>query len=145
MNGTSTKQNPLGKLRGALITVQNTISSSSYSYLFYAFIIPVALMYLIYLSMGIHPFGNGSVLVLDLNGQYVYFYESLRNAIHGDGSFLYTFSRALGGEYLSFGSDAHVASDLGANFDDAVELAKAAGFTHLTTFRNRQKIMEALK
>ncbi len=87
-------------IRYYLALVQNKISSSPASYLFYAFIIPVALTYLIYLSMGIHPFGNGSVLVLDLNGQYVYFFESLRNAIYGDGSFLYTFFRALGGEYM---------------------------------------------
>ncbi len=80
--------------------IQNKISSSPSSYLFYAFIIPVALTYLIYLSMGIHPFGDGSVLVLDLNGQYVYFFESLRNAIYGEGSFLYSFFRALGGEYM---------------------------------------------
>lgn len=58
---------------------------------------------------------------------------------------LLKFYRALGGQYISIGSDAHVACDLGANFDDACELAKAAGFTHLTTFRKRQKIMEALK
>ncbi len=83
-----------------LRSAQNKISSSPFSYLFYCFIIPVALMYLIYLSMGIHPFGDGSVLVLDLNGQYVYFFESLRNAIYGEGSFLYSFFRALGGEYL---------------------------------------------
>ena len=87
-------------IRYFLKDIQNRISSAPSSYLFYAFIIPVALTYLIYLSMGIHPFGNGSVLVLDLNGQYVYFYESLRNAIYGDGSFLYSFSRALGGEYM---------------------------------------------
>ncbi len=54
------------------------------------------------------------------------------------------FYRALGGEYITVGSDAHVACDLGANFDDACALAKAAGFTHLTTFRKRQKILEAL-
>ncbi len=87
-------------VKAFLRSVQNKISSSPSSYLFYAFIIPVALMYLIYLSMGIHPFGDGSVLVLDLNGQYVYFFESLRNAIYGEGSFLYSFFRALGGEYL---------------------------------------------
>ena len=79
---------------------QNKISQFPSVYLLFCFLIPVALMYLMYLSMGIHPFGNGSVLVLDLNGQYVYFYESLRNAIYGDGSFLYTFFRALGGEYM---------------------------------------------
>ncbi len=83
-----------------LRNIQYRISTSSYSYLFYTFIVPLALMYLVYLAMGIHPFGNGSVLVLDLNGQYVYFFESLREAVCGDGSFFYTFSRALGGEYM---------------------------------------------
>ncbi len=87
-------------IRRYLGYIQNKISTSPSSYLFYAFLIPVALIYLIYLSMGIHPFGDGSVLVLDLNGQYVYFFESLRNAIYGEGSFLYTFFRALGGEYM---------------------------------------------
>lgn len=71
-----------------------------HSYLAYCFGIPVVLYFLIYLSMGLHPFGNGSVLVLDLNGQYVYFYEALRNAITGDTSLLYSFARQLGGEFL---------------------------------------------
>lgn len=71
-----------------------------YSYLAYCFGIPVVLYFLIYLSMGLHPFGNGSVLVLDLNGQYVYFYEALRNAVVGDTSLLYSFARQLGGEFL---------------------------------------------
>jgi uncharacterized membrane protein YfhO len=50
--------------------------------------------------MEIHPFGDGSVLVLDLNGQYVYFFEALRNAVTGDGSLLYSFYRSLGGEFM---------------------------------------------
>lgn len=70
-----------------------------FSYLIYAFLIPVILNYLIYLAMEIHPFGDGSVLVLDLNGQYVYFYEALRNAVYGEESFLYSFCRSLGGEF----------------------------------------------
>lgn len=57
-------------------------------------------MYMIYLAMEIHPFGDGSVLVLDLNGQYVYFFEALRNFIYGDTSLLYSFSRSLGGEFM---------------------------------------------
>lgn len=69
-------------------------------YLSFAFIIPVVIMYLIYLAMEIHPFGNGSVLVLDLNAQYVYFYEALRNFVYGDAGFLYSFCRGLGGEFL---------------------------------------------
>ncbi len=80
--------------------IQRKISSLPGSYLIYCFIIPVVLMYLIYLSMEIHPFGDGSVLVLDLNGQYVYFFEALRRAVYGDASLLYSFSRALGGEFM---------------------------------------------
>lgn len=72
----------------------------NYSYLAYCFFIPAVLYFLIYLSMGLHPFGDGSVLVLDLNGQYVYFYEALRNAVMGDTSLLYSFARQLGGEFL---------------------------------------------
>ena len=62
--------------------------------------IPVVIMYLIYLMMEIHPFGNGSVLVLDLNAQYVYFYEALRDFVWEDNSLLYSFSRQLGGEFM---------------------------------------------
>ena len=50
--------------------------------------------------MEVWPFGSGSVLVLDLNGQYVYFYEAIRNWVYGDTSLLYSFSRALGGEFM---------------------------------------------
>ena len=83
-----------------LLNIQKRISSSPSSYLAFCFLIPVLLMYLIYLAMEIHPFGDGSVLVLDLNGQYVYFFEALRNAVTGDGSLLYSFYRSLGGEFM---------------------------------------------
>ena len=85
---------------GRLTRLWNRIKQSDYYYLVYAFAIPFALMYLIYLAMGVHPFGDGSVLVLDLNGQYVSFYEALREFVYGDASLLYSFSRALGGEYM---------------------------------------------
>lgn len=86
--------------RKFLAGFQDKIASSPYSYLFYCFIVPVAIMYLIYMAMEIHPFGDGSVLVLDLNGQYVYFFEALRNIVNGEGSMLYTFFRGLGGEFM---------------------------------------------
>ncbi len=73
---------------------------SKYSYLFFCFLIPLCIMRLIYLAVGVFPGLDGSVLVLDLNGQYVYFYEALRDFLHGDASLLYSFSRALGGEFL---------------------------------------------
>lgn len=90
---------PAGK-NGFFRRAFSALTKKRYFYLFYAFIIPVILNYLIYLSMGLHPFGNGSVLVLDLNGQYVYFYEALRNAVYGETSLIYTFARSLGGEFF---------------------------------------------
>ncbi len=86
--------------KGKLKSFFARLKSSQYYYLIYAFLIPFALMYLIYLAMGIHPFGDGSVLVLDLNGQYVSFYESLREFVYGNTSMLYSFGRSLGGEYM---------------------------------------------
>ena len=71
-----------------------------YGYLALCFLLPALIVYLIYLSRLLHPFGDGCVLVLDLNGQYVWFFEALRNFARGDADLLYSFSRALGGEFL---------------------------------------------
>lgn len=70
------------------------------AYLALCFLVPTVIMFLLYLVRGLYPLGDESVLVLDLNGQYVYFYEALRNAVLGKESLLYSFSRALGGEFL---------------------------------------------
>ena len=70
------------------------------SYLIFCFLLPFGLMTLIYALIGTWPFGKASVLVLDLNGQYVYFFEALRDFVWGDASLLYSFSRSLGGEFL---------------------------------------------
>ena len=71
-----------------------------YGYLILCLLIPAFLVYLMYLTRLLHPFGDGCVLVLDLNGQYVWFFEALRNFVRGDADLLYSFSRALGGEFL---------------------------------------------
>lgn len=65
-----------------------------------AFFIPVVLTYLAYALFGISPFGEESVLCLDLNGQYVYYFESLRDAFWGDGSIFYNWSRNLSGNFM---------------------------------------------
>ncbi|MGN0621874.1 MAG: YfhO family protein [Porcipelethomonas sp.] len=67
---------------------------------FLAFILPVAVMYIAYALFKIFPFGDECVLVLDLNGQYVYYFEGLRDAFWGDGSALYSWSRNLSGGYM---------------------------------------------
>ncbi len=78
----------------------HTTSAGAPWYLMAAFFVPLVLMYLIYIGMEVFPFGKNSVLVLDLNGQYVYYFEYFREIIHGDASLLYSWTRSLGGEFL---------------------------------------------
>ncbi len=71
-----------------------------YRFLLVAFVIPALIMWMIYIAMEVYPFGTSSVLVLDLNGQYVYFFEELRKKVLQGGSFLYSWSRSMGGEFM---------------------------------------------
>ena len=80
--------------------VQKKYKSHPASYLIFCFLLPFFLMLAIYAVMGTWPFGRSSVLVLDLNGQYVYFFEALRDFVWGDASLLYSFGRSLGGEFM---------------------------------------------
>ncbi len=41
--------------------------------------------------------------------------------------------------HITFGSDAHAPSEVGANFSDAVGLAQETGFTHWCRFKGRQR------
>ena len=53
--------------------------------------------------------------------------------------------RQLGGEILTFGSDAHRAQDLGAGLDTAIEMAKEAGFSYFAFFKKREPRMLSLR
>ncbi len=46
--------------------------------------------------------------------------------------------REAGGRWVTLGSDAHLAQDVGAGFDRAVATVQAAGFEHLARFERRQ-------
>ncbi|MDR0919121.1 MAG: YfhO family protein [Oscillospiraceae bacterium] len=67
---------------------------------FFAFILPVVILYIAFAKFGFYPFGDRSVLVLDLNGQYIYFYEYMHDVFRGDGSIFYTWSKSLSGEFM---------------------------------------------
>lgn len=45
--------------------------------------------------------------------------------------------RALGGKYVTYGSDAHYAEHIGAGLDAAYDMMREAGFTHFTFFQQR--------
>lgn len=46
--------------------------------------------------------------------------------------------KELGGEIITFGSDAHRAQDIAGNYQDAVALLKDIGFKYLSTFEKRK-------
>ncbi len=107
------KISPLKKMNNRIATRSPKLARvlSEYGYLLLAALVPAVIMYLIYLVRGLYPFGDECVLVLDLNGQYVSFYDALRDIIRGDADILYSFSRNLGGEFLGI-FDYYVASPL---------------------------------
>ncbi|MBO5024199.1 MAG: YfhO family protein [Clostridia bacterium] len=94
---------PLEKERGFFKRIARAFSrltTSQYIYLSAAFLLPFTIMLGIYACMEIHPFGNNSVLMLDLQAQYIYYYEEIRNLLTEGGSFLYSWKRTLGGEFM---------------------------------------------
>lgn len=64
-----------------------------------AFMIPALLTFIAYVIFGVYPFGERSVLTLDLNGQYVYYFENIRRCFWSGESPLYSWSRNLSGGY----------------------------------------------
>ncbi len=68
--------------------------------LLWCFFLPVFLTIVIYCCLQVWPVGKNSVLVLDLNAQYIYYFEQLRDILTSGESILYSFERALGGEFL---------------------------------------------
>ena len=94
------KPDKICKIKSILSGIQERIANNQYSYLFFCFLVPAVIMYLVYVAIGIHPFGDSSVLTLDLNAQYVYFHEAFRNTLTGNGNMLYSFFRNLGGEFM---------------------------------------------
>ena len=67
-----------------------------------AFALPIIILYITFYAMEIYPYGEKSVLTLDTDGQYIYFFEQLRDIYTGQASLFYTFERCLGGEFLGY-------------------------------------------
>lgn len=110
-----------------LKSLQTRFARSPYLYLIFCFLVPVILMYGIYVIKGIYPFYNGSPLVLDLNAQYVSFFEALRDFALGERSILYSFSRSLGGEFMGM-----------------VAYYMASPLTYITVLFPKDRIQEAV-
>lgn len=64
---------------------------------FLAFLIPCIVMILLYMIVGIYPFGSKTVLTVDLQDQYVEFFTAFKNIIQNGNNIFYSFSKTLGG------------------------------------------------
>lgn len=65
-----------------------------------AFLIPVISLLIIYKVIGTYPFGENSLLVIDMNNQYVSFFSYLQEILKGNHDFIYSFSKTLGGDLI---------------------------------------------
>ncbi|GAB6091883.1 YfhO family protein [Furfurilactobacillus curtus] len=70
--------------------------------LYLSFLIPALFMTSYFASRGMAPFGNSSLLTVDMGQQYIDFFAFFRNTLlHQPGNFFYSFGKALGGETTS--------------------------------------------
>src|SRR5690554_1219588 len=70
-------------------------------YLWLAFLLPMILIWIAYLTRGIFPVANRTVLTIDLYHQYAPFLSELRQKLAGLDSLLYTWNAGLGINFLA--------------------------------------------
>lgn len=73
----------------------------NWRYLLASFALPLVIMMFIYLSIGIYPGSDRSILASDAFAQFSNFHASFRNMLLGKQSLFYTWSGSLGLNYLS--------------------------------------------
>ncbi|MBP3337319.1 MAG: YfhO family protein [Clostridia bacterium] len=62
-----------------------------------AFLLPFLAMIIIYAFSGVYPFGEKTVLTIDINEQYSIFLDYFRRVLLGEESLFYAFSKGIGG------------------------------------------------
>nr|WP_319218839.1 YfhO family protein [uncultured Trichococcus sp.] len=66
-----------------------------------SFLMPLFVMMVIYATMGVYPFGNNTLLTVDLGQQYVDFFSYYRTTLLSDPSAIFfSFTKSIGGEML---------------------------------------------
>lgn len=68
-------------------------------FLFLSLIVPALLLGIIYASIGVFPFGSRSILISDLNTQYVDFFAAFRRIMLDGESPFYAWAKGLGGNF----------------------------------------------
>lgn len=77
----------------------NVFTKKQHQNLWLCFGIGIVLVAGIYLLLGFYPFGDGTMLTGDLNGQYVTYLADLKRRL-GEGGFFYSFAKLCGGSTL---------------------------------------------
>lgn len=69
-------------------------------HLYASFILPMGILFIAYIMFEVYPFGENSLLSLDLNAQYIYYYDYMHDVFAGKESIFYSWSRNLSGEMM---------------------------------------------
>ena len=83
-----------------------------------------AVLAAVYAVAGFAPFGEKTLLTVDMNGQYVAFFSQLRSILLGKDDLLYTFGKALGGDMIGLFAY-YIALNRGCDIDKPRNLAKS--------------------
>ncbi|MEG1863464.1 MAG: YfhO family protein, partial [Oscillospiraceae bacterium] len=60
--------------------------------------IPVFILILVFIQLGVKPFGEGTLFCIDLNGQYISYFAYFKELLKGERSWIYSFSKFMGGD-----------------------------------------------
>ena len=63
------------------------------------FVLPCVILLAVFASYGFAPFGEKSLMIMDMSGQYSEFFCGLKNISSQNGGILFSWSKALGGNY----------------------------------------------
>lgn len=95
---TAAKNGAASKIYSAMLRVWQFVQRN-YAY-FLSFLLPVVILFIAYMLFGVWPSDERSVLSLDLNAQYVYYYDYMYDVFAGEESLFYSWSRNLSGEFM---------------------------------------------
>ena len=65
-----------------------------------AFFIPFLIMVFVYSACGMAPWGDNSVLIMDMSDQYVAFFAELRSIFEGESSIFFSWHKAFGCNFI---------------------------------------------
>lgn len=81
--------------------VENFHIKNNYIYIVMSSVLSFLGLLSIFAFIGVYPFGQNSVLTVDMTQQYIPFYASVRSILFGDHSLVYSQALGMGGNYWS--------------------------------------------